>query len=72
MNIVSGFAFLLFLLGLALAVVYLVDEYMGALWSAYWGAIGLFSAYALFLAGWLVIKQLRLRDQRRLGTFPKK
>ncbi len=46
MNIVSGFAFLLFLLGLALAVVYLVDEHMGALWSAYWGAIGLFSGAA--------------------------
>jgi Flp pilus assembly protein protease CpaA len=67
-NIVSGFAFLLFLLGLALAVVYLVDEHMGALWSAYWGAIGLFSGYALFLAGWLITKHIRLRLRRNLSA----
>ena len=62
MNKVMGWVFFLLMnLCFAVAIVYIVDTHEDAVWSFYWGVMALFCCYALFLAGWLIIKHLRLR-----------
>lgn len=60
-SVIGWIMFLLFNLVLAAGFIYITDRYMGSLWTFFWGALAVFSAYAVFLAVWLVVKTLKVR-----------
>lgn len=64
-SLIGWALFLLLNLCLAALIVYLIEVHEDAVWSIYWGLLALFSCYALFLAGWLTFKSLRIRFRRK-------
>ena len=64
MEKIIGWAFFLVLnLCFAVTLVYLIETHEDVVWSVYWSVLALFCCYAIFLAGWLIIKTCRLKLQ---------
>jgi len=60
-NFIGWAGFLLLNIALAAVLVYLIESHADAVWSFYWGVLALFCCYAIFLAGWLMYKTIKLR-----------
>lgn len=44
---------------LAYVLVYLSENYAGAMWTSYWSFLAVFSLYAVFMAVWIITTKIR-------------